>query len=88
LQSALRDAAGGRHAGDRRSALAGPELDADVLSTSAGSNAPIKQLELRDSRSYNMMALSVGLEFVLMAGKQARVFSESFEVILSVRWCD
>jgi hypothetical protein len=41
--------------------------DADAVSVSANYNAPIKQLELRASRPYNIMALAVGWEFAAMA---------------------
>jgi hypothetical protein len=86
------DRQGGRHRATRRAALAGltsgSKPDADAVSVSAGNNAPSNKLELRGKRSYNIMALSVGLEFAAMAGKQATVFSESFEVATGVGWCD
>jgi hypothetical protein len=38
---------------------------------SANYNAHIKQLELRNSRPYNIMTLAVGWEFAAMAAKQS-----------------
>jgi hypothetical protein len=60
-RSVLPDAASGRHAGHPRGGAAGlisgSKRDADVVSMAAGT---IKQLELRDRQSYNMMALAAG----------------------------